>query len=193
MSIEIIRAELKQAASMLDSLISDNTRLEKISAAAGAIATCFSNGGKIISCGNGGSMCDAMHFAEELSGQFRKPRKALPAMAVSDPSFISCAANDFGYPSVFSRHVQAFGRPGDILLAISTSGSSANVLSAAQAALDAGMSVISLTGKGGGPLAGLSGINIDIPHHFFADRIQEMHIKIIHIIIQLVEEKMGLS
>ena len=113
------------------------------------------SGGKVISCGNGGSMCDAMHFAEELTGRYRADRLALPAIAISDPSHLTCVGNDHGYEFVFSRFVEAMGQPGDVLLAISTSGNSPNVVRAAQAAKDGGMMVVGLTGKDGGALAPL--------------------------------------
>lgn len=146
------------------------------------------NGGKIISCGNGGSMSDAMHFAEELTGRYRNNRKSLPAIAISDPGFITCSANDFGYDKVFSRFIEGMGQPNDTLLAISTSGNSQNVLLAAQAAKDKGMMVISLTGKDGGQLGNFSDVEIRVPHYEYADRIQEIHIKVIHCFIALIEE-----
>lgn len=146
------------------------------------------NGGKIISCGNGGSMSDAMHFAEELTGRYRNNRKSLPAIAISDPGFLTCSANDFGYDKVFSRFIEGMGQPNDTLLAISTSGNSQNVLLAAQAAKDKGMMVISLTGKDGGQLGNFSDVEIRVPHYEYADRIQEIHIKVIHCFIALIEE-----
>ena len=145
------------------------------------------NNGKIISCGNGGSMCDAMHFAEELTGRFRDDRRALPAMSISDPSHISCTANDYGWDHVFSRYVEAHGNEGDVLLAISTSGNSPNVLKAAEAAKQAGMSVVGLTGKDGGALAALCDAEVRVPHSGYADRIQEIHIKAIHALIDHIE------
>ena len=132
-------------------------------------------------------MCDAMHFAEELTGRFRENRKGMAAIAVSDPGYISCVANDFGYDRVFSRFVESVGRPGDVLLAISTSGRSPNVLAAAEAARENGMHVVSLTGKDGGPLAGLSDVEIRAPHSPYADRAQEIHIKVIHCLIDGLE------
>ena len=152
----------------------------------------IAGGGKIISCGNGGSMCDAMHFAEELSGRFRSDRRALPAVAASDASHLTCTANDYGFESVFSRFVEALGRKGDVLLAISTSGSSPNVVKAVEIARLQGMHTVGLTGKNGGLMAGLCDITICVAHSGFADRIQEVHIKIIHTLIQLIEQKLGL-
>lgn len=145
-------------------------------------------GGKIISCGNGGSHCDAMHFAEELTGRYRDNRRALPAICVSDAAHISCVGNDYGFEFIFSRYVEALGNKGDVLLAISTSGNSANVLNAAKAAKEKGMIVAALTGKEGGKLASLADITINVPYHGYADRIQEVHIKIIHILILLIEQ-----
>jgi D-sedoheptulose 7-phosphate isomerase len=132
-------------------------------------------------------MCDAMHFAEELTGKFRNDRKPFAAIAISDPSYISCTANDFGFEKVFSRFVEAIGNKGDVLLAISTSGNSENVINAAHAAKLKGMKVIGLTGKDGGKLAGLCDIEIRAPHSEYADRTQEIHIKVIHSLIHLVE------
>ena len=153
------------------------------------IAQSIAAGGKVISCGNGGSMADAMHFAEELSGRFREDRPGLAAISISDPTHISCVANDYGYEFVFSRFIQALGNPGDVLLAISTSGNSPNVIQAALAAQEKGMTVIALTGKSGGKLSELAHLELRVPHTGYADRIQEIHIKIIHLIIQGIEAR----
>jgi D-sedoheptulose 7-phosphate isomerase len=152
------------------------------------MADCLRLGGKILSCGNGGSLCDAQHFAEELSGRYRHDRPALAAIAITEASHMSCVANDYGYDHVFGRFVQALGRPGDVLLAISTSGNSPNILRAVEAAKAAGMLVVGLTGKDGGQLAALCDVEIRAPHSGFADRIQEIHIKAIHIMIMLIED-----
>ena len=151
------------------------------------MVTALNTGNKIISCGNGGSMCDAMHFAEELSGRYRENRKALSALSISDPSHISCVANDYGYDHVFSRYVEAVGRQGDILLAISTSGNSTNVINAIKAARENGMKVVGLTGKDGGKMADLCDVEIRAPHSAYADRAQEIHIKVIHSLIDHIE------
>jgi D-sedoheptulose 7-phosphate isomerase len=135
-------------------------------------------------------MCDAMHFAEEMTGRFRENRKALPAVSVSDASHISCVGNDYGYEEIFSRYVDSIGRKEDVLLAISTSGNSENVLRAAKMAKEKGIKVIGLTGKSGGKLADLCDIEIRVPHNGYADRIQEIHIKIIHSLIHFVEENL---
>ena len=150
------------------------------------------NGGKIISCGNGGSMCDAMHFAEELSGRFRENRRALAAISISDPSHLSCVSNDYGYDYVFSRFIEGLGQQNDVLLGISTSGNSKNVLLAVEAAKAKGMKTIVLTGKDGGKLAGMADVEIRAPHSTFADRAQEIHIKVIHSLILGIEQSLGL-
>jgi D-sedoheptulose 7-phosphate isomerase len=185
----VIAAELNEAAQVLSKFLQDPTVLSNIEQASRAIAAAVQSGGKVISCGNGGSHCDAMHFAEELTGRYRENRKAIPAICISDPSHISCVGNDYGYDFIFSRYLEALGNPGDVLLALSTSGQSANVLQAAQTAKSKGMKVIALTGKDGGKLAGLADIEIRVPHSGYADRIQEIHIKIIHILILLIEKQ----
>lgn len=171
-------------------VLGDFMRVEnyaKIEQAALLIRDAFQKGGKIIACGNGGSHCDAMHFAEELTGRFRGDRKPLPAIAISDPSHLSCVANDYGFELVFSRFVEALGKSQDILLAISTSGNSKNIIEACKKAKEIGMKVIALTGNDGGQLAYWADLEIRVPHHGYADRIQEIHIKIIHTLIQLIE------
>jgi D-sedoheptulose 7-phosphate isomerase len=185
----IIAAELQQAADVLHNFLSDAENLTKIEAAARLISNSVKGGGKVISCGNGGSHCDAMHFAEELTGRYRDNRKAIPAICISDPSHISCVSNDYGYEFVFSRYLEALGNKGDVLLGISTSGNSANIIKAAQTAKEKGMSVIILSGKDGGKLAPLADIELRVPHFGYADRIQEVHIKIIHILILLIEKE----
>jgi len=182
-----IKQEFLEAQKILETFLASEANFTKIESAGELIADAFNNGNKIISCGNGGSMCDAMHFAEELSGRFRADRKALPAMAISDPSYISCVSNDYGYDKVFSRYIEAFGKNGDVLFAISTSGNSANVIAAATTAKANGMKIIGLTGKDGGSLASLCDVEIRAPHSQFADRAQEIHIKVIHSLILLVE------
>ena len=185
---DLIRAELSEARAVLDRFLAEPAHLARIAEAAELMAQSLKNGGKILSCGNGGSLCDAQHFAEELSGRYRQDRRALAAIALTDASHLTCVANDYGFEFVFSRFVEALGRPGDVLLAISTSGNSPNILRAAEAAKAAGMTVVALTGKDGGPLAGLSDVEIRVPHTGFADRIQEVHIKVIHVLILLIEK-----
>lgn len=175
---------------MLNAFLSDPDNIAAIERAAEAMAVSVKAGGKILSCGNGGSMCDAMHFAEELTGRYRDDRKAIPAIAISDVSHMSCVSNDYGYDSVFSRYLEALGNQGDVLLAISTSGNSGNVVKAAETANAKGMKVIGLTGKDGGKLAPLCDVEIRVPHMGYADRVQEIHIKVIHIFILLLEQKL---
>ena len=163
-----------------------------IAQAVAVMSQSIENGGKIISCGNGGSMCDAMHFAEELSGRFRDNRRALAAISISDPSHLSCVSNDYGYDFVFSRFIEGLGQENDVLLGISTSGNSKNVILAVEAAKAKGMKTIVLTGKDGGKLAGLADIEIRAPHSNFADRAQEIHIKVIHSLILGIEHSLGL-
>lgn len=188
---DLIRSELKEAAATLDAFLSDDANIQSIQNAAVLLADAFKAGGKVISCGNGGSHCDAMHFAEELTGRYRENRPGYPAIAISDPSHLSCVSNDFGYDFVFSRYVESLGREGDVLLGISTSGNSGNIIKAIDAARAKGMKVITLTGKDGGKMAGAADVEIRVPHFGYADRIQEVHIKAIHILIQLVEKEMA--
>jgi D-sedoheptulose 7-phosphate isomerase len=189
MSSEIITRCLREAEASLQNLIADTETLQKIEAAAHALIVSFKNGGRVISCGNGGSMSDAMHFAEELSGRYQRNRKPLAAAAISDPGHISCVDNDFGYEFIFSRYVEAHGRKGDCLFAISTSGKSPNILNAVDVAKKLGMTVIGLTGQANSPLMSAADICINTPGGRFADRVQELHIKVIHILIELVERE----
>jgi D-sedoheptulose 7-phosphate isomerase len=191
--IKLIEQQLREAAEVLNTFISNPHNLEQVEKAARLMAKSLEQGGKLLSCGNGGSHCDAMHFAEELTGKYREERKPLSAIAISDPSFISCTGNDYGYEYIFSRFVQGVGRSGDVLLAISTSGNSANVLRAAEVARQSGISVVALTGKNGGKLAELADVEIRVSHNGYADRIQEIHIKVIHIIIQRIEQLLGVG
>ncbi len=176
-----------EAARLLDTVRNDAAFMDAVEAAGIAMCQAIAQGGKIISCGNGGSMSDAMHFAEELSGRYRGERPGLPAISCSDPSHITCVGNDYGFDQVFARFVQALGQSGDCLLAISTSGNSANVLEAAKAAKAKGMTVIGLTGRGGGALKALCDAAVDVPWGGYADRVQEVHIKVIHAWIDLIE------
>ncbi|PWI34448.1 D-sedoheptulose 7-phosphate isomerase [Vibrio albus] len=190
---DLIRSELNEAAEVLNKFLNDDDNIRKIEAAAQMIADSFKQGGKVLSCGNGGSHCDAMHFAEELTGRYRDERPGYPGIAISDPSHLSCVSNDYGYEYVFSRYVEAVGNTGDVLWGLSTSGNSGNILKAIDAAKAKGMKTIALTGKDGGKMAGIADIEIRVPHFGYADRIQEIHIKIIHIVIQLIEKEMAKS
>ena len=184
-----IEQALREARAALDELMHNEGTLAAIERAADLLCATFQAGGRVYSCGNGGSMSDAMHFAEELTGRFRGNRAGLPAQAISDVGHLSCVANDFGYDQVFARYVLSHGRAGDCLLAISTSGTSANVVTAAVAAKDLGMTVIALTGKATSELGALADIAIATPGGAYADRAQELHIKVIHILIELVERR----
>ena len=190
MYIDNIRNELTQAIDVLTNFVSDEKNLKAIQQAAVLIADSFKQGGKVLSCGNGGSHCDAMHFAEELTGRFRDNRPSYPAIAISDVSHISCVGNDYGFDYIFSRYVEGVGNKGDVLLGISTSGNSTNVIKAIEAAKQKGMKIITLTGKDGGKMNGLADVDIRVPHFGYADRVQEIHIKIIHILILLIEKEM---
>lgn len=183
-----ISQQLAEAAHVLKKFSEDPARITAVAEAAGLFSDALRAGNKALTCGNGGSMCDAMHFAEELTGRYRNDRRAMPAIAMADVSHMSCVANDFGYDQIFSRYVEALGNRGDVLLAISTSGNSPNILKAAEAAREKGMKVVALTGKGGGKLSGLSDVLIDVDHQGYADRIQEIHIKVIHILILHIEQ-----
>ena len=191
MYIDNIRNELTQAIEVLTNFVSDNKNLEAIQQAAVLVADSFKQGGKVLSCGNGGSHCDAMHFAEELTGRFRDNRPSYPAIAISDVSHISCVGNDYGFDYIFSRYVEGVGNKGDVLLGISTSGNSTNVIKAIKAAKQKGMKIITLTGKDGGKMNGLADVDIRVPHFGYADRVQEIHIKVIHILILLIEKEMA--
>ena len=185
--IDLIRADFNEAKKTLNDFLEDDKNLFEISNAAKLMVDSLNAGGKIISCGNGGSMCDAMHFAEELTGRFRDDRKPIAALSISDPTHLSCVSNDYGYEFVFSRYVEAIGRKSDILLAISTSGNSKNVLAAIETAKKNGMKVVGLTGRDGGKMAGMCDVEIRAPKSDYADRAQEIHIKVIHAIIHAIE------
>lgn len=182
-----IQKQLLEAQSVLSLFLGNDKNLETVSQAGDLMVESIKQGGKILSCGNGGSMCDAMHFAEELTGRYRDNRAGLPAIAIADPSHLACVSNDFGYAYVFSRYVESLGKPGDVLLGISTSGNSENVCLAAEAAKKNGMKVVALTGKDGGKLANLADVEIRAPYAPYADRAQEIHIKVIHCFIQHIE------
>jgi D-sedoheptulose 7-phosphate isomerase len=154
---------------------------------ANMIVNCYREGGKLIIAGNGGSLCDAMHFAEEMTGQFRKPRKALPAIALSDPGHLTCVSNDLGFEHVFSRGVEAFGKPGDLFIGLSTSGNSENIIRAFATAKELGLETIAFLGKNGGMVKGAADLELLIGGFQTSDRVQEVHMAAIHIIIELVE------
>lgn len=182
----VLRA-FQDARATLDAFLADPQCIDGVKRFAAAAEAVLRRGGLLMSCGNGGSMCDAMHFAEEWTGRFRKDRAALPALAFSDPSQLTCIANDFGYDEVFARSVEAYGKPGDLLVAITTSGGSPNILKAIAKAKEKGIVVVGLLGKGGGKAKDLVDIAIVVPEATTSDRIQEVHIKVLHIVIETVE------
>jgi D-sedoheptulose 7-phosphate isomerase len=190
-TVEVVRSTLQQAQSALDALLANESMLAEVALAGRLLADTFRAGGKVYSCGNGGSMCDAMHFAEELTGRYRDDRPGYAATAIADASHLSCVGNDYGYEQVFARYVAAHGRAGDVLLAITTSGTSRNVVAAAKKARELGVKVIALTGKPGTPICELADIAIVTPGGKYADRVQELHIKVIHILIELVERELA--
>ena len=185
-----IQQHFIEAKEVLEIFISNPENFESIEKAGQLLVDSIQSDGKIISCGNGGSLCDAMHFAEELTGRYRDNRQAIGAIAISDASHMACVGNDYGYEYVFSRYIEGVGREGDVLLAISTSGNSQNVIHAIKAARDKGMKVIGLTGKDGGKMANLCDVEIRAPKSDYADRAQEIHIKVIHSLIDYIENNL---
>ena len=183
-----LRDHFEESARLAQDILQDASFFEAMDRGLELLINCLKGGHKIMSCGNGGSMCDAMHFAEELSGRYRDDRDPIAAMSLSDASVMSCIGNDYGFDRVFARQIEALGNPGDVLLAISTSGQSANVLEAARAAKERGIHVLALTGKDGGALALLADVEVRVPWSGYADRIQEMHIKCIHAWIDAIEQ-----
>jgi D-sedoheptulose 7-phosphate isomerase len=188
-SLDNIRHSFEEAQDCLKSFMSDESNLEKVQQFVDLLTTTFENGGHVYSAGNGGSHCDAMHFAEEWTGRYRKDREPMPAMAFSDVSHMTCTSNDYGFEHVFDRMLLAFGKEGDVFLAITTSGNSQNLIRAALTAKSKGVKVVGLLGKGGGKIKDLCDIAIVVPGET-SDRIQELHIKIIHIAIECAERKL---
>lgn len=185
-----LRDHFEEGAKLADTVLRDDAFLAAMERGATLLVDALRSGHKILSCGNGGSMCDAMHFAEELSGRYRDDRKPFAALSLSDPSAMTCIGNDYGFEHVFARQTQALGQAGDVLLAISTSGNSANVLAAATQAKALGMGVLALTGNDGGALAGVADVEVRVPWSGYADRIQEVHIRCIHAWIHAVEQQL---
>lgn len=180
--------DLKESVSVLNSFIALPDTEEKLMQAVKVSADSIMNGGKIISAGNGGSMCDAMHFAEELTGRYRNNRPALPAVAVCDPSHITCVGNDYGFDYIFSKFIEGVGCKGDVFLGISTSGHSKNIIEACKVCKEKGIFSICLLGRDGGELKSLCDLPVIVPHKGYADRVQEVHTMIIHIMIRGIEE-----
>ncbi len=180
--------DLKEAAAVLDAYIRQPDTAANIEKAIQLMAESIGQGGKVISAGNGGSMCDALHFAEELSGRYRDDRPSYAAIAICDPSHLTCVGNDYGFDAVFSRFLQGVGRKGDVFLGISTSGNSSNIIKACEVCQQKGIASVMLLGKDGGRLKDLCDLPIIVPHCGYADRIQEVHTMIIHILIRGIEE-----
>ncbi len=189
-AVDHVKSALTEAQSALAALIENEATLESVAQAAHAIAESQRQGGAVYSCGNGGSLCDAMHFAEEMTGRYRQNRKPYRAAAISDVSHMACVGNDYGYEHVFSRWIEAMGTEKDVLVAITTSGTSKNIVAAAKAAKAKGMTVEALTGKAGSPITDEADIAVVTPAGRWADRVQELHIKVIHILIELIEREL---
>jgi len=183
---DALNASFDDVISITQSFCSSEETRDKTESSARHIADAFSAGSKVLICGNGGSACDSMHFAEEFTGRYRKDRKALPVISLTDPSHITCVANDFGFDQIFSRGVEAYGNDGDIFIGLSTSGNSQNVINATKAAQERGLFTILFLGKDGGKLAGQGDIEFIVPAQT-SDRIQELHMAVLHIIIEGVE------
>ena len=184
-----LRRSLTEARQALERFQADEGNIDAMSAMADALSACFQSGNKVLACGNGGSACDAIHFAEEFTGRFRKHRKALPVIALTESSHLTCVANDYGWDEVFARGVEAYGKPGDLLLAISTSGNSPNVIRAVETAKALGMGTLLLLGKTGGKLKGAGTLEIVVASET-TERIQEIHMTALHILIECVERKL---
>jgi D-sedoheptulose 7-phosphate isomerase len=184
-----IRQALAEAAATLEAFREDEALVEATAAFARLAASVLERGGRLLACGNGGSLSQAMHFAQEWTGRFRRDRRALPALAFSDPTQLSCIANDYGFESVFARQVEAQGRAGDLLLLLSTSGRSPNLVGAAQAARALGVHTVALLGRGGGKLAAEVDLPILVPRATTADRVQELHLHVLHAVIEAVERR----
>jgi D-sedoheptulose 7-phosphate isomerase len=191
---EILNQHLQEASNILRDFSTNTDYLNSVEEAAKIIITSLESGNKIISAGNGGSMCDAMHFAEELSGRYRMDRKGLAAVSISDPSHITCVGNDYGFNYIFSRYIESLGNQGDVFFGITTSGNSENIIRACMEAKNKDMKVVILTSDCEGTLQvdydDLVDAFIKTPSNRYADRIQELHIKIIHSLIHMIEEKL---
>lgn len=191
MQEKIIKNSLKEAEQCLEKFLKNENSVNHIASAASICSEAIKNGNKIISCGNGGSLCDATHFAEELTGRYRNDRRSLPAISINDPAYMTCVGNDFSFTDIFSRYVEGVGQEGDVLLAISTSGHSKNIINATDTAHLKGMKVVALTVEGKNDLSEKADISINAPFAPHSDRIQEIHIKVIHILIQLIESDLN--
>ena len=183
---QVWKNSFTEAQATLNEFASNPAQLAACEKFSEMLTALFKNGGKLFTCGNGGSHCDAMHFAEEFTGRYRKDRAPLGALALGDASHVTCVSNDYGFNEIFSRQLIGMGRKGDMLVGLSTSGNSENVIRAFQAAKEHGITTVGLLGRDGGKLKGLADHSIVIPATT-SDRIQEMHIKIIHTVIETVE------
>lgn len=188
--MSFISDSLNDALSLLKEYVADDRNVERIEAVADIMINSIKSGGKIIACGNGGSLCDASHFAEELTGRFRENRKSLPAIAINDPAHITCVGNDYGFDYIFSKYIEGVGIEGDVLLAISTSGNSENIIKAIEKAKSKKMHIVALTGKDGGKIGAMADKEIRVAWFKYSDRIQEIHIKILHILVEAIEKGM---
>jgi len=184
-----MRASLAEGLKALQDFLGGDGNIAAMASMSAALAACFSAGNKVLACGNGGSACDALHFAEEFTGRFRKERRPLPVIPLMEAGHLTCVANDYGWDEVFARGVEAYGKPGDILMLLSTSGNSANVVKAAAAARRAGMKILALLGKTGGALKGQGDLEIIVPGRN-SDRIQEIHMQVLHVLIEGVERQL---
>jgi len=186
---EWVRNALADARDAVERLLASDSAMARIDEASGLIAERLGAGGKVLACGNGGSACDAMHFCEELTGRFRNDRPPLPAIACVDPGHLTCVANDYGFDEVFARWVEGLGREGDVLVALSTSGNSANVIQAVERAKEGGLRVIALLGRDGGELAGAADVEWIVAGET-SDRVQEAHMVILHLLVEGVERRL---
>ena len=186
MNQSYIKASLVESQETINKFVAEEQNLILIEKAVTSFVATIKNDGRIMACGNGGSMCDSLHFVEELTGRYRKDRDPICAISMGDAGHITCVANDYGFDHIFSRNVQAWGRKGDTLLAISTSGNSENIIKAVEMAKSKGIKVVGLLGKNGGKLKELVDVPIIVDSPI-TDRIQEVHIKIIHIFIEGIE------
>jgi D-sedoheptulose 7-phosphate isomerase len=180
---------LKEAAKTLEQFLAHPETLAKCEKFSQMLIETVRSGGNLFSCGNGGSHCDAMHFAEELTGRYRKNRRSIGALALGDPSHVTCVSNDYGFEHIFSRQLEGMGRKGDLLIGLSTSGNSKNVINAFHSAKKIGIKTVALLGRDGGALKSQGDLAIVIPAET-SDRIQEMHIKLLHIVIETVEREL---
>ena len=183
------KSSLTEAQEVIALFVSNPDNLDKCQAFTQALVDCYKNGGTVFSCGNGGSHCDAMHFAEEMTGKYRDERPALGALALGDAAHTTCVANDYGFAHIFARQIEGLGRSGDVLIGLSTSGNSQNVINAFEAAKAKGIKTVALLGKTGGKLKDLADLSIVVPAQT-SDRIQEVHIKLIHTVIETVEREL---